>query len=147
MLGILIKVAEHSQNIQLAARPFAQQLHRFDNEKCKAIDKEVAKLLAVGFVREIHHPTWVVNHVLVKKWNRSWTMCDDYTSLNKACSKDPFPLPCIDQVVDSTSWCELLSFLDAYSGYHQIAMKETDQHSTTFITPFETFCYVSMPFG
>jgi hypothetical protein len=74
-------------------------------------------------------------------------MCVDYTCLNKACLKDPFSLPHIDQVVDSTTGCELLSFLDAYSGYHQITMKESDQHTTSFITPFGSFCYVSMPFG
>ena len=71
----------------------------------------------------------------------------DYMSLNKACPKDPFPLPCIDQVVDSTSRCKTLSFLDAYSEYHQIAMKESDQLMTSFITPFGSFCYVTMPFG
>ena len=74
-------------------------------------------------------------------------MCVDYTSLNKACPKDPFPLPRIDQIIDSTSGCEILSFLDAYSGYHQIAMKESDQLATSFITPFGSYCYISMPFG
>ena len=74
-------------------------------------------------------------------------MCVDYTSLNKACPKDPFTLPRIDQVVDSTAGCEVLCFLDAYSGYHQIKMKEDDQIKTSFITPFGAFCYVSMPFG
>ena len=72
-------------------------------------------------------------------------MCVDYTGLNKAYPKDPFPLPCIDQIVDSTSGCETLYFLDAYSGYHQIAMKESDQLVTSFITPFGLFCYVTMP--
>ena len=74
-------------------------------------------------------------------------MCVDYTSQNKACLKDPFPLPRIDQIIDSTSEYEILSFLDAYSGYHQIAMKESDQLATSFITPFGSYCYVSMPFG
>ena len=74
-------------------------------------------------------------------------MCVDYIGLNKACPKDPFPLQCIDQIVDSTSGCEILCFLDAYSGYHQIVMKESDQLATSFITPFGSFCYVSMPFG
>ena len=74
-------------------------------------------------------------------------MCVDYTSLNKAYPKDPFPLPRIDQIIDSTSGCEILSFLDAYSGYHHIAMKESDQLPTSFITPFGSYCYVSMPFG
>ena len=74
-------------------------------------------------------------------------MCVDYTSLNKACPKDSFPLPRIDQIVDSTAGCETLCFLDAYSGYHQIAMKESDQLATSFITPFGSYCYVRMPFG
>ena len=74
-------------------------------------------------------------------------MCVDYMGLNKACPKDPFPLPRIDQVVDSTSGCETLCFLDAYSRSHQIAMKESDQLTTSFITPFGSFCYVTMPFG
>ena len=74
-------------------------------------------------------------------------MCVDYTSLNKAWPKDHFPLPRIDQIVDTTSGCEILSFLDAYSCYHQITMKESDQLVTSFITPFGSFCYVMMPFG
>lgn len=67
----------------------------------------------------------------------------------KGLSKGPFPSPLtrIDQVVDSTMGSELLSFLDAYAGYHQITMKESDQHATSFITHFSTFYYVSMPFG
>ena len=73
-------------------------------------------------------------------------MCVDYTGLNKACPKDPFPLLRIDQVVDSTLRCETLCFLDAYFGYHQIVMKESDQLATSFITPFGSFCYVIMPF-
>ena len=74
-------------------------------------------------------------------------MCVDYIGLNKACPKDPFPLPRIDQIVDSTSRCKTLCFLDVYFGYHQIVMKEFDQLATSFITPFGSFYYVSMPFG
>ena len=74
-------------------------------------------------------------------------MCVDYTSLNKACPKDHFPLPRIDQIVDSTSGCKILSLLNAYSGYHQITMKESDQLATSFITPYGSYYYVTMPFG
>ena len=74
-------------------------------------------------------------------------MCFDYTGLNKACPKDSFPLPRIDQIVDSTTGCETLCFLDAYSGYPQITMKESDQLVTSFITPVGSYCYVSMLFG
>ena len=67
--------------------------------------------------------------------------------LNKACPKDPFSLPRIDQIVDSPSGCKTLYFLDAYSSYHQITMKESNQLVTSFITPFGSFCYVSMSFS
>jgi hypothetical protein len=71
-------------------------------------------------------------------------MCVDYTNLNKHCPKDPFGLPRIDQVIDSTAGCDLLCFLDCYSGYHQIAIKEEDHEKTAFITPFGAYCYTTM---
>jgi hypothetical protein len=108
---------------------------------------ELRKILEAGFIREVFHPTWLANPVLVKKKNGKWRMCVDYTSLNKACPKVPFPLPRIDQIIDSTAGCELLCFLDGYSGYHQIKMKESDKLATSFITLFGLFCYVTMPFG
>jgi hypothetical protein len=74
-------------------------------------------------------------------------MCIDYTSLNKACPKDPFPLSRIDQIMDSTSGCDLLCFLDAYSGFHQISMSRKDEENTTFIIVDGLFCYISMPYG
>ena len=84
---------------------------------------------------------------MVKKPNGTWRMCVDYTDLNKACPKDEYPLPRMDQIVDSTSGCELLSFLDAYSGYHQISMCIDDEEKTAFVTPFGVYCYIKMPFG
>ena len=74
-------------------------------------------------------------------------MCVDYTSLNKACTKDPYPLPRIDEIIDSTVGSKLLCFLDAYFGYHQIRMKESDQLATLFITLIGAYCYVTMPLG
>jgi hypothetical protein len=76
-----------------------------------------------------------------------WRMRVDYTDLNKHCPKDPFGLPRIDQVVDSTAGCSMLSFLDCYSGYHQISLAKEDEEKTAFITSFGAFCYTSMPFG
>ena len=73
-------------------------------------------------------------------------MCVDYTDLNKACPKDEYPLPRIDQIVDSTFKCKLLCFLDAYSGYHQISMCIDDEKKTAFVTPFGVYCYIKMPF-
>ena len=84
--------------------------------------------------------------MLVLKKNKTWSMCVDYTSLNKACPKDPFALPRIDQVIDSMTGCELLSFLDAYSGYHQIRLNPADQIKTAFITPYGAYYYTTMSF-
>jgi hypothetical protein len=95
-----------------------QRLRCFNDDKCKEIGEEIRKLLSAGFIHEVYHPEWLANPVLVKKTNKKWRMCVDYTSLNKACPKDSFPLPRIDQVVDSTARCETLYFLDAYSRYH-----------------------------
>jgi hypothetical protein len=74
-------------------------------------------------------------------------MCIDYTSLNKTFPKDHFPLPRIDQIVDSTSACDLLCFLDAYFGFHQIPMFREDEENTAFIIVDDLFCYVSIPYG
>ena len=74
-------------------------------------------------------------------------MCVDFTYLNKACPKDSYPLPRIDQLVDSTAGHKLLSFMDAFSGYNQIRMDEIDQEKTSFVTSQGLFCYKVMPFG
>jgi hypothetical protein len=74
-------------------------------------------------------------------------MCIDYTILNKHCPKDPFPLPRIDQVVDSTASSVLLCFLNCYSGYHQIPLHPNDEDKTVFITPHDIYCYKLMIFG
>jgi hypothetical protein len=76
-----------------------------------------------------------------------WHMCIDYTDLNKHCPKDPFGLPRIDLIIDSMAGFALLSFLNYYSGYHQITLKKEDQRKTSFITPFGAYCYKTMSFG
>jgi hypothetical protein len=104
--------------------------------------------VAVGFIREVLHPVWLANLVLVLKKNKvDWCMCVDYTDLNKHYTKDPFGLPIMDQVVDWTAGCSMLSFLDCYSGYHQISLAKEDEEKTALITPFGAFCYTSVPFG
>ena len=74
-------------------------------------------------------------------------MCVDYTDLNKHCPKEPFPLPRIDQVVDSTAGCVLLSILDCYSGYHQIPSRSQIKRRRPSSPPFGAYCYNTMTFG
>ena len=84
---------------------------------------------------------------MVKKANGKWRICVDFTDLNKACPKDSYSLPRIDQLVDSTTRHKLLSFMDAFSGYNQIRMDKADQEKTSFVTSQGLFCYKVMPFG
>jgi hypothetical protein len=141
------ELIEHSLNVHPQAVPKKQRLQRFGHDQREAIKRKIAKLIAAGFIKEVIHPEWVANPVLVRKKNNEWRMCIDYTDLNKHCPKDHFGLPRIDQDVNSTTGCVLLCFLDCYSGYHQIVLKEEDQIKTVFITPFGTYAYKTMSFG
>ena len=123
-------------SIDPKTKPVRQKRRSYDAERYEAIKAEVEKLKGIGFVREVDYPTWVANVVLVKKnltkeslllQKVLWRMCVDYTDINKGYQKDSFPLPLIDRLIDSTTGCELMSFMDAYSGYNQIFMNLPDQ--------------------
>jgi len=111
------------------------------------VDEEVSKLLKAGFIGEAHYPEWLANMVMVKKASGKLRICIDYTDLNKACPKDSFLLPKIDQLVDATASHQLLSFMDAFSSYKQIRIDPQDEEKTTFITNKGLYCYKMMPFG
>jgi hypothetical protein len=147
MPGVPRELAEHSLDVSKTAKTVKQKLCRFAKDRKEVIRIEVLKLLAAGFIRECKNPVWLANPVLVPKKTGQWRMCIDYTNLNRHCPKDPFPLPRIDQVVDSTAGSTLLCFIDCYSGYDQIALKVSDQNKTTFITPHGIYCYMAMTFG
>jgi len=87
MPGILREVAEHSLDIRVGSKPVKQRQHQFVEEKRRAIEEEIHKLLAARFIKEVFHPEWLANPILVKKKNGKWRMCVDYTSLNKACHR------------------------------------------------------------
>ena len=95
-------------------------------------------------IREVKYLEWLANVVLVPKKNEKMRMCIDFTDLNKACKKDPFPLPRIDTSVDKVAVCKHFSLLDCFSGYHQIWLKKEDEDKTSFTTPFGTYCYTRM---
>ena len=147
MVGVDPKVISHCLSVNPESRPVVQKRRLFNPERSTAIKKEVEKLLSAGSIREVKYPEWVANVVLVKKKNNQWRMCVDFTDLNKACPKDSFPLPRIDQLVDATAGYELLSFMDAYSGYNQIRMNKADEEKTSFTTDQGLYCYKVMPFG
>ena len=100
-----------------------------------------------GAIKEVFYPKWLANTVVVKKKSgKSW-VCVDFTDLNKACPKDPFPMLRIDRLVDSTVGHPRISFLDAFQSYHQISLATEDQEKTAFVTPIGNYHYMVMHFG
>ena len=83
---------------------------------------------------------------MVPKPNGKWRMCINFTDLNDACPKDCFPLPRIDILIEATAGHELLSFMDAFSGYNQIRMDKRDTPKVSFITDQGLYCYIVLPF-
>ena len=122
MKGIHPSIISHKLNVLPTTRPVRQRVRRFHQDRQKIIREEIEKLLEARFIREVEHPDWLANVVVPKKEGK-WRVCVDYTNLNNACPKDSFPkdsfpLSWIDQIVDSTAGQWMLSFLDAFSGYH-----------------------------
>lgn len=137
----------HQLHVDPIFKPITQKARRTAPEKAKAIEKEVEKLLDVGSIWEVQFPKWLSNPVVVSKSNGKWRVCIDFTDLNKAYPKDSFPLPKIDQLVDATAAHERMSFLNAYSRYHQIPLYAPDQDKSAFITTVGLYYYKVMPFG
>ena len=99
-------------------------------EHAEAVREEVAKLKQAGAIKEVFYPEWLVNTVVVKKKSGKWRVCVNFMDLNKACLKDPFPMPKIDQLVDATVGHHRISFLDAFQGYHQIPLALEDRRAS-----------------
>jgi hypothetical protein len=148
MPGIPKEVAKHELKIFPNAKPIKQSMRRYNPEKARSMGEEINRLLEVKFIREIMEATWLSPPVMVeKKDTKIYRMSIDFTALNKHCLKDYFPLPRIDQIIDSTAGYERLSFLDAYSGYNQIRLKVEDKDKMACIIPHGVYCYMMMPFG
>ena len=126
MGGIDPAIITHKLNVGPSFKPVKQKRRSFAPKRQKAINEEVGKLLQAGAIREVEYPEWLANVVLVKKANGKWRLCIDFTDINRACPKDSFPLPRIHLIVDATAGHELLSFMDAFSGYNQISMDPDD---------------------
>ena len=140
MVGISPMHASHKINVVSSAKPIRKRVRRSHLDPYPVIQAEVDNLLKVGFIKGVKYPKWLANVVVVPKKGGKWRVCVDYTDLNDACPKDNFPLPHIDQIVDALAGHGMLSFLDEFSGYHQIPMHPLDAEKTSFITPHKLFC-------
>ena len=137
----------HYLNVNPSVTPKKQQHRCSSKDHSDAVKDEVIKLKQVGAIKEVFYPEWLANIVVVKKKNGKWRVCVDFADLNKACPKDPFPMPRIDQLVDATIGHSRMSFLDAFQGYHQIPLALDNQENTAFITPTGNYHYKVMPFS
>ncbi|KAL0455797.1 UNVERIFIED_CONTAM: Retrovirus-related Pol polyprotein from transposon gypsy [Sesamum latifolium] len=144
---INLEIIVRRLNLDPECRPIKQKKRAFGVERNRIIEEEVNKLLEAGCVSEIQYTSWLSNVVIVPKVSGKWHMCTDFIDLNKAFPKDPYRLPRIDLLVDSTAGCALFSMMDAYQGYHQIFMAEEDRDKTSFVTKNEVYCYNVMSFG
>ena len=140
-------LASHKLNVIPLANHVRQKVRHFHSNPHQIILTEVDNLLRAGFIKEVKYLEWLANVVVVPKKGDKWRVCMDYTDLNETGSKESFPLPQIDQIVDASARYGMLSFLDAFSGYHQIPMHPPNVEKMTFITPYGLYCYNVMPFG
>ncbi|KAL8464668.1 hypothetical protein ACS0TY_034245 [Phlomoides rotata] len=148
MVGIDPKHACHHLKIDPKREPISQKRRKLGPDKYVALTEEVKKLLDNRLIEIAHdEPQWVSNVVLVKKTNDKWRLCIDCTDLNDVCPKDNFPMPHIDHLVDSTAGQEMMSFMDAFAGYHQIPMYEGEIKHTYFHTENNIYSWSRMPFG
>ena len=146
VLGVEPKFIVHKLNVDPSFPPKKQKSRRLAKEHVEAVRSEVRRLKEARAIREAFFPEWLANTVVVKKKNGKWRVCVDFTDLNWACPKDLFPMPKIDQLVDATYRHPRMSFLDAFQGYHQIALAPEDQGKTALISLDTNYHYTVMPF-
>jgi hypothetical protein len=133
---------EHKWNIDASVKSQRQKLRKMSDDKVVVVKSEVQRLLDANIICEVMYTKWLANTVPIKKKNGKWRMRIDFTDLNKATPKDNYPLPRMDQVIDSVASVAIMSLLGCFSGYHQCWMVKEDEEKTSFITPFGTFCFV-----
>ena len=124
-----------------------QPPRRPSKKHAEAVLEEVTKLKQAGAIEKVFYLEWLVNTMVVKKKSGKWRVCVDFTDLNKACPKDPFPMLKINQLVDAIVGHPWMSFLDTFQGYHQIPLALDDQEKTAFVTPVGNYHYKVMSFG
>ena len=143
--GVDLNFICHHLNINPSITPKKQHPRCSSRDHSDDVKDKVTKLKQARAIKEVFYLEWLANTVVVKKKNGKWQVCVDFTDLNKACPKDLFPMPRIDQLVDATVGHPRMSFLDAFQGYHQIPLALDDQEKTAFVTPTRNYYYKVMP--
>ncbi len=147
MKGIPFDIAQHRIEFDTSI-PFVRQARYRLNPNYVAIVKQnIDKLLVACFIKLIEEATWLSPIVIMPKKNGKLEICMDFRKLNAATKKDPYPLPFTNEVINIVVGHEVFTFLDGYSGYHQISITPKNQYKTTFVTNWGVFIWVVMAFG
>jgi hypothetical protein len=147
MLGINPTVMVHKLNTKSTVKAVKKKRRSFAPERNQAVAEEVDKVLQMGFIKEVQYLDWLANVVLVKKASKKGRMCIDFIDLKRHARKIASLSLGSITFIDSTAGHDLLSFMDAFSGYNQLLMHELDQEKTSFITDYRLYCYKVMSFG
>eukprot|EP00253_Pinus_taeda_P022177 PITA_22177 len=140
-------IIQHTIPMLPEQKPVQQKLRKIHPNLEGQIKSELNKLLKAKIIFPVRHSNWVSNMVSVRKKNGDIRICIDFRNLNKASLKDNFPLPTMEQILQSVAGLELMSFLDEFSGYNQILVHLDDRLKTTFRTKWGTYAYQKIPFG
>jgi hypothetical protein len=140
-------VIQHVIPLKEESKPFRQKLRQINPKLVPLVQKELQKMLAARIIAQTRHSSWCLNLVVARKKNGQIRLCIDFRNLNIACTKDNYPLPKMETLLQRVTGLGIISMLDGFSGYNQIRVKEEDRRKTTFTTPWGTFEYLIMPFG
>jgi hypothetical protein len=140
-------ILNHEIPLRMDAKPFRRRLRFMNPKVAPTIQKELQKLYEAKIIERIRYSEWVSNCVPVRKKNGEIRVCIDFKNLNRVCLKDNYPFPNMDHILQTITGSEMMSVLDGFLGYNQIAVAAEDCHKTAFITPWGTYSYIRMPFG
>jgi hypothetical protein len=128
------------------SRPIRQMPRRVSAAQYKCIEEEIERMLKLGVIRHSHSP-WSSPIVMVRKKDNSWRLCIDYRKVNDVTVSDVFPLPNVQDVLDTMQGSKYFVTLDLNSGFWQIPMRKEDIFKTAFVIPHGHYEFLKMPFG
>jgi hypothetical protein len=149
MLGLDRSIVEHQLPLKKGFRPFQQRAHQMRTEVLEEVKKEIEKMLEAGFIRPCRYAKWISSIVPIQKKDGWWQVYMDFRDLNRATSKDEYPMPFAETLINAVAGNKILSFMNGNAGYNRIFMASEDIHKTAFRVPDAVglFEYVVMTFG
>jgi hypothetical protein len=140
-------VIQHVIPLKEETKSFRHKLRQMNPKLAPLVQQELQKMLEAEIIAQTRHSSWCSNLVVARKKNGKIRLCMDFRNLNIACTKDHYPLPKMETLLQRVTGSGMISMLDGFSGYNQIRLKAEDRHKTTFTTPWGAFEYLRMPFG